>query len=195
MGHAARLRAPGSARCVLVVDRHRWFAQLVTERLQRSGVEVCAPAGERQVMLSAVQSQPDAAVVGIHPPGHDGLRLIRRLAAAVPGIRIVALVGGRSRVVADRALLAGAACCLTREGGLETVVSLLTDGPSEPTSLLSIPTLEDVKQDHIRAVLEWTDGNVSQAARLLGIHRASLQRMLHRMGCLREGVRAALRSG
>jgi len=42
----------------------------------------------------------------------------------------------------------------------------------------STPTLARVEWEHINRVLSDCGGNVSQAARILGIHRRSLQRKL-----------------
>jgi DNA-binding NtrC family response regulator len=47
------------------------------------------------------------------------------------------------------------------------------------------PTLAEVEQDHILKVLEFTDGNRSQAARILGISRQSLIERLKRIAALR----------
>jgi two-component system response regulator RegA len=43
-----------------------------------------------------------------------------------------------------------------------------------------VPSLERVEWEHIQRVLHSCAGNVTQAARLLGIHRRSLQRKLRR---------------
>jgi len=48
-----------------------------------------------------------------------------------------------------------------------------------------VPTLERMQWEYIRAVLGSCDGNVSEAARQLGIYRQSLQRMLRRLPPLR----------
>ena len=43
-----------------------------------------------------------------------------------------------------------------------------------------LPSLDRVRWEYIHAVLNSCAGNVSEAARQLGIHRQSLQRMLRR---------------
>jgi two-component system response regulator RegA len=43
---------------------------------------------------------------------------------------------------------------------------------------VAVPSLARVEWEHIQRVLADCEGNVSQAARLLGIHRRSLQRKL-----------------
>lgn len=48
--------------------------------------------------------------------------------------------------------------------------------PGQPP--VEVPSLARVEWEHIQRVLADCDGNVSQAARLLGIHRRSLQRKL-----------------
>jgi two-component system response regulator RegA len=44
-----------------------------------------------------------------------------------------------------------------------------------------VPSLARVEWEHIQRVLTDCQGNVSKAARLLGVHRRSLQRKLHKM--------------
>jgi DNA-binding NtrC family response regulator len=52
--------------------------------------------------------------------------------------------------------------------------------PASPEFTPRLPSLERVQWEYIHAVLESCRGNVSEAARQLGIHRQSLQRMLRR---------------
>jgi two-component system response regulator RegA len=52
------------------------------------------------------------------------------------------------------------------------------DGAAPPPATAAVPTLARVEWEHIHRVLADCDGNVSQAARLLGLHRRSLQRKL-----------------
>jgi two-component system, response regulator RegA len=54
----------------------------------------------------------------------------------------------------------------------------IESGGGAPLSLPTAQPLARVEWEHIQRVLTDCDGNVSQAARLLGIHRRSLQRKL-----------------
>jgi ActR/RegA family two-component response regulator len=47
-----------------------------------------------------------------------------------------------------------------------------------PSPTFAVPSLARVEWEHIQRVLADCGGNLSQAARLLGIHRRSLQRKL-----------------
>ena len=57
----------------------------------------------------------------------------------------------------------------------ETLRSAPGDAPEAPET---VPTLARVEWEHMQRVIADCDGNISQAARLLGIHRRSLQRKL-----------------
>ena len=50
-----------------------------------------------------------------------------------------------------------------------------SDNPETPET---VPTLARVEWEHMQRVIDDCGGNISQAARLLGIHRRSLQRKL-----------------
>jgi len=54
-------------------------------------------------------------------------------------------------------------------------------GP-QPTSEAVARTLADVELDHIRAVLDQEDGNITKAAQVLGIDRRTLQRKMRSLG-------------
>ena len=52
--------------------------------------------------------------------------------------------------------------------------------PEEREVPIAVPSLARVEWEHIDRVLSDCGGNVSQAARLLGVHRRSLQRKLQK---------------
>jgi two-component system response regulator RegA len=56
-----------------------------------------------------------------------------------------------------------------------------TESGTAGEELTSAPSLERVEWEHIQRVLMDCGGNVSQAARILGMHRRSLQRRLGRI--------------
>ncbi|HNG61862.1 MAG TPA: helix-turn-helix domain-containing protein, partial [Cellvibrionaceae bacterium] len=50
--------------------------------------------------------------------------------------------------------------------------------PVEISAPISVPSLERVEWEHIQKALQDCQGNISAAARLLGMHRRTLQRKL-----------------
>lgn len=71
--------------------------------------------------------------------------------------------------------------CLRDE---EWLAKLSADGNHQPSTDedAPLPTLEELEARLIQQALERTDGNASQAARLLGVHRTTLSRRLKRRG-------------
>jgi transcriptional regulator of acetoin/glycerol metabolism len=57
---------------------------------------------------------------------------------------------------------------------------LIISSPDAAASAPRLPSLERLQWEYIHAVLGSCAGNVSEAARQLGMHRQSLQRMLRR---------------
>jgi ActR/RegA family two-component response regulator len=57
---------------------------------------------------------------------------------------------------------------------------LIISSPDPALAAPRLPSLERLQWEYIHAVLSSCAGNVSEAARQLGIHRQSLQRMLRR---------------
>jgi DNA-binding NarL/FixJ family response regulator len=93
---------------VLVADDHAQFRAMVAELLEEAGFVVCAQAATADgAVAQAVEFRPDVAVLDIHMPG-DGIAAARRIAAALPEVRILMLtVSAHSDDVLD-ALRAGA---------------------------------------------------------------------------------------
>ncbi len=68
-----------------------------------------------------------------------------------------------------------------RDVGWRSLVAGLPPASAPPLQSALWPSLERIQWEYIHAVLESCDGNISEAARQLGVHRQSLQRMLRRL--------------
>jgi len=128
---------------------------------------------------------PEYAVVDLRMPGDFGLDVVRALLEIDAATRIVVLTGYGSIATATLAIRMGAIDYLTKPADAEQIMAALeADHASKRTSDAavadhgSIPSLARVEWEHIQRVLMDCGGNVSQAARALGLHRRSLQRKL-----------------
>jgi two-component system response regulator RegA len=77
----------------------------------------------------------------------------------------------------------GAANYLTKPADADQIVAAF-DGV-QPADTGDVPSLARVEWEHIQRVLADCRGNISQAARVLGVHRRSLQRKLSRFPAAR----------
>ena len=130
-----------------------------------------------------------AAVVDVRLPdgsGLDALRLLREVDDTLP---VVMVTGYGSIANAIEAVRRGAVDYLTKPVNVDQILAALERGGGEraagegarapePGATARAPSLERVEWEHIQRVLADCDGNVSRAARALGIHRRTLQRKL-----------------
>ncbi len=106
-------------------------------------------------------------------PWEGVVRELKRLDASTV---VVVLTGYGSIATAVESIKLGAASYLTKPADADQIVAAF-DG-AQPTDDTQIPSLARVEWEHIQRVLTDFGGNISQAARALGVHRRSLQRKL-----------------
>jgi two-component system response regulator RegA len=166
---------------VLIVEDDAVFRGRLARALRERGFEVReAPDGESALELARVDP-PEHAVVDLRMPGLSGLDVVQGLKDAVASTIVVVLTGYRSIATAVEAVRRGAAHYLTKPADADEIVAAFSragapaGAPQDETQPASLARVE---WEHINRVLADCGGNVSQAARLLGIHRRSLQRKL-----------------
>src|SRR6478736_2751649 len=171
--------AERAQRSVLVVDDDDVFRTRLGKAFQDRGFEVRTAHDAAQAIRLAGQDSPEFAVVDLRMPGASGLDVVRELHAINPASVIVMLTGYGSIATAVAAVRAGAVHYLSKPVDIEQILAAF-EGKSAttPTSAVEVPSLARVEWEHIQRVLSDCDGNISQAARLLGLHRRSLQRKL-----------------
>jgi two-component system response regulator RegA len=168
-------RAP---RSVLVVDDDDVFRTRLGKAFQDRGFEVRTAHNAAEAIRLAGQESPEFAVVDLRMPGASGLEVVRELHAIDPASVIVMLTGYGSIATAVEAVRAGAVHYLSKPVDVDQILAAF-EGKSATTHAGSeVPSLARVEWEHIQRVLSDCDGNISQAARLLGLHRRSLQRKL-----------------
>jgi len=87
------------------------------------------------------------------------------------------LTGYGSIVTAVEAIKLGATNYLTKPADADDILNVLQAGSSDATQPPT-PSLARTEWEHIQRVLADCSGNISEAARRLGLHRRSLQRKL-----------------
>jgi two-component system response regulator RegA len=103
---------------------------------------------------------------------------VRALKAIDRTSNIVVLTGYGSIATAVESMKCGAATYLTKPVDADQIAAAFENAGGSTSVPQSVQPLARVEWEHIQRVLADCDGNVSQAARLLGIHRRSLQRKL-----------------
>lgn len=164
---------------LLVVDDDEAFRTRLVRAFRDRGYDAVGVVDHDGAMAAASQQTPERAVVDLRLPGKSGLEVVRGLKALDPTTDIVVLTGYGSIATAMESVQLGARTYLTKPADADQILTAFgEDTPSPAVEPVSVPSLARVEWEHINRVLSDCGGNISQAARLLGIHRRSLQRKL-----------------
>ncbi|BDU71858.1 response regulator transcription factor [Mesoterricola silvestris] len=164
---------------LLLAEDDAPFRERLATALRRRGLEVQAASCVPEALALAREESPEWALVDLRMPGGSGLDLVRELKGLDPETRVVVLTAYGSIATALEAVRLGAAHYLTKPADVDRILAAFTGGPSAPEEA-STPSLDLVEWEHLQRVLADCEGNVSEAARRLGMHRRSLQRKLDR---------------
>jgi two-component system response regulator RegA len=174
---AARVR-------VLVVDDDEALRDRLARALGARGLEVDSAGDFDGALARARARAPDWAVVDLRMPGRSGLELVAALVAGWPAVRVVVLTGYGSIATAIEAMRRGAFHYLQKPVDVDDLIAAFSPPTTDPIAAggLSVetPSLARAEWEHIQRVLQAVGGNISEAARRLGLHRRSLQRKLQK---------------
>jgi len=166
-------------RIVVVEDDDR-FAETLGAELHDRGYRVSRAASLAE--LQALDREGIGyAVVDLRLRSDSGLDAIELIKQASPHARIVMLTGYGSIATAVQATKLGATQYLTKPVDIDELErALLNDEAPEQEIPERFQSLDRHEREYIEWVLAHCDGNISQAARRLGLHRQSLQRKLRK---------------
>lgn len=183
----------------LIVDDDDILRNRLCKALAARGWSASGAADGVAALETAAASGPELAVVDLRLPGMGGLEIVKALRDLDSTMCIIMLTGYGSIATALTATKLGANHFLTKPADADQILAAyrkITDGIGEPLpdgtgealpegmgealpeAVARVPSLARVEWEHVQRVLMDCSGNVSQAAKLLGLHRRSLQRKL-----------------
>ncbi len=162
---------------LLVVDDDDVFRTRLVAALNERGCDAIGASTVSSALEEARRSEPECAIVDLRIAG-SGLDLVSALRTVSDQIRIVVLTGYGSIATAVEAVRRGAMNYLTKPADVETILRSLFGHSTAADTVVVPQSLEQVEWEHINRVLQECNGNISNAAKVLGLHRRSLQRKL-----------------
>ena len=171
-----------SARSLLIVEDNVRFADTLATELSDRGYAVESLGGLAAVKAADL-SRFEYAIVDLRLRQDSGLDVIVEIKQQSPNTHVVVLTGYGSIATAVQATKLGAAHYLTNPVDIDEVERALhtQDVANEEVPIPSeFQSLYRHEREYIEFVLAECDGNISQAARRLGLHRQSLQRKLRK---------------
>lgn len=163
----------------LLVDDDALYLRTLQRSLQRRGIASVTARNAADAMAIARAGPPAFALIDLRLGNESGLTLIAPLRELRADMRILLVTGYASIATAVEAMKRGADNYLAKPVTAEAILRALADdpGPAPEPGDTMLP-LSRLEWEHIQQALTETDGNISAAARLLGMHRRSLQRKL-----------------
>ncbi len=166
---------------LLLVDDDDTFRERLAVSFRRRGYGVFTASNVPEARTVIMNQLPDLAVIDLKMPGENGLQLVRELHDLSPDIRVLVLTGYGSIATAVEAMRLGAIDYLTKPADAAQIEEkMLGNSALEHKEPPSIPSLDMVEWNHLQRVIHDCGGNISAAARTLGIERRTLQRKLQK---------------
>jgi two-component system response regulator RegA len=155
----------------------------LAQALEARGLKLRVAHTGAEALTLVREGSWQAVLVDMAASGGRGWQLARDVNALTPTPRFVLLASVTSFFTGIDALRQGATDYLLQPIQAEQVIATLdaATAPNEATSP-RFPTLERMQWEYIQMVLARCGGNISHAARRLGVHRQSLQRTLRQHG-------------
>jgi two-component system response regulator RegA len=173
-----------TGRRLLLVDDSVAFRERLARAFRDRAFEVTTAGSFDEAMVVATDQPPDLAVVDLRMPGESGLTLVKALKGLRESTLVLVLSGFGSIATAIDAMRLGAVNFLPKPADADDILAAFARGDAPVTEAVGIqpetPSLARAEWEHIHRVLADCGGNVSEAARRLGIHRRSLQRKLQK---------------
>jgi len=165
---------------LLLVDDDELFCRILSSALEKRGFSVQVSHNVADAIALIGDAAPEYAVVDLSMPGDSGLVLVEKLHQLDEHTRIVVLTGYASIATAVEAIKLGAIHYLAKPADADEVVAALgRESGDTATEVSGQPmSTKRLEWEYIQKVLMECDGNISETARRLGMHRRTLQRKL-----------------
>ncbi len=164
---------------VLVVEDDEVYRKALARALRREGFEPVEAESVESALAALGGIAPAYAVIDLALGDGSGIDVVRAITARAPGCRSLLLTAHGTIPSAVQAIRAGAVDFRTKPISTAELVDALRR--AEPHRQALPDELDDAERQHIQRILAECDGNVSEAARRLGLHRRTLQRKLEKL--------------
>lgn len=163
----------------LIVDDDDAFRNRLAKALRERQYRVRTACSVKDAVNDINLFPTKRIILDLRMPEENGLSLLEQLFNKSPAPQVLILTGYGSIATATKAMKLGATNYLTKPAGIDEILRAFSETPLSEDEA-PVPSLDQVEWEHLQRVLSDCDGNVSQAAKLLGMHRRSLQRKLQK---------------
>jgi two-component system response regulator RegA len=164
---------------LLILEDDVMFREALLGEFAERGYEVrgCASLKDLQLLKNF---KPTHAIVDLKLQGESGLDAVAHLKGLHSDCQIIVLTGYGSIASAVQAMRRGAVNYISKPASIDAIEQAFAGGMELERPLPEPPKLYEHEREYIEKILHDCDGNISRAAKALGIHRQSLQRKLRK---------------
>lgn len=187
---------------LLIIEDDESFAAILARRLERHDYQVSIANSTSQGLSLAESVNPNYVLLDMKIGDDNGIHILPQLRQLLPNSRIILLTGYASIATAVESIKSGADDYLSKpidgasllaalnggsndraDSGLNARTNRrslreLKHGETQHDSLETSMSPARMEWEHIQQVLKINQGNISETARQLGMHRRTLQRKL-----------------
>lgn len=158
----------------LIIDDDDLFRRRLARAIADRGFSVSEAGDTLTARRLSSELRPQRIVLDLRLGTESGLELLDYLVKLEA--QVVILTGYGTISTAVEALKGGAINYVTKPAHADAVLASFETKQTAPVP--SAPPLAQVEWEYIQRILSECDGNISKAAKILGLHRRSLQRKL-----------------
>jgi two-component system response regulator RegA len=163
---------------ILIVDDDEPFRLALRNAFLRRGYEVSVAGSPTEAQSALAEGAPQYAVVDLRMSGGSGLDVVKALRALPNPPQVVVLTGYGTIGTAVEAIRLGAVNYLNKPADAEEIEAALQG--KQPPPVEDVPSLDRQEWEYLNRILAGCNGNISEAARRLKMHRRTLQRKLQK---------------
>lgn len=167
-------------RSLLLIDDDRAYCQVMQRAFARRGFEVVSAFSGAEALQAVSTCDFDGVVLDLRLGEDSGLQLLAGLRQRQPAARILLLTGYASIATAVEAIQRGADQYLPKPAQVDEILAYLFGAVAAPVAPATPSHPRRLEWEHLQRVMVEYHGNISAAARALGMHRRTLQRKLAR---------------
>lgn len=165
---------------LLIVDDDAVFCEVLAKAMAKRGFDVTSAHNTASALEKLETLMPEYVIIDLKIADESGLTLVEKIKKIDPGTRIIMLTGYASIATAIEAIKLGATHYLAKPVDVNEILAAFerTSGEANvpiSTHPLSVDRLE---WEYIHRILVENNNNISVTARILNMHRRTLQRKL-----------------
>lgn len=166
---------------MLIVEDDDALRERLAQAMVRRGFDVTASASVANALNVVDSTPPCFAIVDLRLLDGSGLTVIEKLRKRQPACRAIVLTGYGNIPTAVAAARIGAVDYLAKPATADEIIDVLLTPEGQTTPPPTNTVLPDeARRAHIERFYQEEGENVSRTARLLKMHRRTLQRLLRR---------------